>query len=68
MFVLPDVASSSIGGVELVHILFSITNFSCELIETLNMILSYKSYFDSFYDIKYISTTCMNISVYMLVC
>ena len=45
MFVLPDVSPSSITGVELIHIAFSMTNFSCELPETLNMLLSYKSYF-----------------------
>ena len=45
MFVLPDVASASIAGVELVNIVFSMTDFSCELTETLKMILSYKSYF-----------------------
>ena len=48
MFVLPDVASSSIAGVDLVHVLFSTTDFSCELTETLKMILSYKSYFAFF--------------------
>ena len=45
MLVLPDVASSSIADVKLVHIVFSITDFSCELTETLKIILSYKSYF-----------------------
>ena len=45
MFVLPDAASLSIGGVELVHIVFSSTDFSCALTETLNIILSYKLYF-----------------------
>ena len=48
MFVLPDVASSYIGAVKLVHVVFSITNFSCKLTELLNMILSYKSYFAFF--------------------
>ena len=42
MFVLPDVASASIAGVELVYIVFSMIDFSCELTETLKMILSYK--------------------------
>ena len=46
LLVLPDVASASVAGVELVHIVFfSMTDFSCELTETLKMILSYKSYF-----------------------
>ena len=44
MFVLPDVPSASIAGVELVHIVFYMTEFSCELTERLKMILSYKSY------------------------
>ena len=44
MFVLPDVASASIAGAEMV-LVFSMTEFSCELTETLKMILSYKSYF-----------------------
>ena len=45
MFVLPDVPSASIAGVELAYIVFSMTDFCCELTETLKMILSYKSYF-----------------------
>ena len=45
MFVLPDVASASTGVVELVLVVFSITIFSCELTETMNIILPYKSYF-----------------------
>ena len=67
MFVLPDVASSSIAGVGLVHIVFCITDVPCGFTATLNIILSYKSDF-AFYDIKYISVTCMNMSVYMSVC
>ena len=61
MFVLPDIASSSIAGVELGHVVFSSTNFSCELTETLNMIFL-TNHTLPFYDIKYISMTCMNIS------
>ena len=47
MFVLPDVVSASIAGVELIAILLllSVTHFSAELTETLKIILSYKSYF-----------------------
>ena len=48
MFVLPDVASSYVAGVELVHIVFCITDFSCELTETMKMIFSYKFYFAFF--------------------
>ena len=48
MFIIPDVASASIAGVELVHLAFSMIDFSCELTETLKMILTYKSYFAFF--------------------
>ena len=48
MFVLPDVASSPIAGVELVHVVFAMTDFSCQLTKTLKLILSYKSYFAFF--------------------
>ena len=43
MFVLPDVVSASISGVQLLDIVLSIIHFCTELNETLNMILSYKS-------------------------
>ena len=58
MFVLPDVASACIAGIELVHVVvsvtltvgedeantarFAVTDFSSELTETLKIILSYK--------------------------
>ena len=45
MFVLPDIASSSIAGVGLVDIVFSIKDVTCGFTATLNIILSYKFYF-----------------------
>ena len=68
MFVLPDVASSAIAGVGLVQIICCIPDFPCGFSATLNIILSYILYFVFSYDIKCISITCMNISIYMLVC
>ena len=67
MFVLPDVASACIAGVELVEVVVSMTGFSNELTETLKIILSYKSYF-SFFMTYNIYIKCIDISVYMLVC
>ena len=43
MFVLPDVVSASISGVQLQEVVLSIIHFCTELIETLNIILSYNS-------------------------
>ena len=67
MFVLPDVASTCIAGVELVQVVFSMTDFSYELTEThwiwyclTNNTLPF------LWHIIYIS--CMNIYVYMSVC
>ena len=68
MFVLPDVASSAIAGVGLVDFMFYIADVPCGFTATLNIILSYKFYFAFSYDIKCISITCMNVSIYMLVC
>ena len=51
MFVLPDVVSDSIAGVELIEVVLSVIHFSTELTETLKIILSYKSYFAFFYNI-----------------
>ena len=45
MFFLPDVASSSIAGAMLVHLVFCITDVPCGFTATLNIILSYKFYF-----------------------
>ena len=45
MFVLPDVVSASILGVQFIEVVLSVIHFCTELTETLNMILSYKSYF-----------------------
>ena len=67
MSVLPDIASTYIAGVEFVQVVFSMTDFSGELTETLKIILSYKSYF-AFFMTYNIYITCMNISLYILVC
>ena len=50
MFVLTDVVSVSIAGVELIEVVLSVTPFTTELTETLKIILSYKSYLAFFYD------------------
>ena len=60
MFVLPDVASASIVGVELTEVVLSVTHFSGELTETLKIILSYKSYF-AFFMTYHIYIECINI-------
>ena len=52
MFVLPDVASSAIAGVGLVDFIFCIADVPCGFTATLNIILSYKVYFDFSYDKK----------------
>ena len=65
MFFLPDVASSAIAGVGLVHIIFCIPDVPCGFTATLTIILSYKFYFAFSYAIKCISITCINISVYV---
>ena len=67
MFVLPDVASASIAGVELIEVVLSVTHFSSELTGTLKIILSYKSYIAPFMTYNtYIE--CIYIYSYMLVC
>ena len=38
MFVLPDVVSASIAGVELIEVVLSVTHFGTELTETLKII------------------------------
>ena len=43
MFVLTDIVSASISGVQLLEVVLSVIHFCTELTETLNMILSYKS-------------------------
>ena len=68
MFVLHDVASSALAGVGLLLIIYFIPDVPCGFTATLNIILSYKFYFAFSCDIKCISTTCINISIYMLVC
>ena len=60
MFILPDVVSASIAGVAFMEVALSLTHVSIELTETLNMILSYKSYL-AFYDIIYI----LNVLIYI---
>ena len=67
IFVLPDVASASIAGVELIEVVLSVTHFSSELTETLKIILSYKSYF-AFFMTYNIYIECINIYLHMLVC
>ena len=67
MFVLPDVVSASIAGVQLIEVVLSIKHFSGELNETLKIILSYKSYFAIFMTLD-IYIECINIYSYMLVC
>ena len=68
MLVLPDVASTTIVDVGLLLIIFFIPDVPCGFTATLNVILSYKFYFVCSYDMTCISITCMNISIYMLVC
>ena len=65
MFVLPDVGSACIAGVELIEGVLSVTHFSSEFTETLKIILSYKSYFAFFmtYNI-YI----LNVIIYIHIC
>ena len=45
MFVLPDVVSACIAGVDIIQVVLSVMDFSSELTETLKIILSYKLYF-----------------------
>ena len=68
MFVLPDVASSGVAAVWLLLIMFFISDVPCSFTATLHIILCNKFYFMFSYDIRCISLTCMDISVYMLVC
>ena len=44
MFLLPDVVSAAITGVAFIGVVLTVTSVTTELIEILNMILSYKSY------------------------
>ena len=67
MFVLPDVVSASIAGVEFIEVVLSVTHFTSELTETLKIILSYRSYF-AFFITYNIYIACINIYSYMLVC
>ena len=65
MFVLPDVASSGVAGVTLLLVMFFISDVPCVFTATLHTILSYKFYFVFSYDIRCISMTCMDISIYI---
>ena len=67
MFGLPDVVSSSISGVQFIEVVLSVIQFFTELTETLNMILSYKSYFSLFMT-YHIYTKCIHIYSYILIC
>ena len=40
MFLLPDIVSAYIAGVELIEVVLSVTHFSSELTETVKIILS----------------------------
>ena len=66
MFVLPDVASSSIAGVGLVLIIFCIADVPCGFTATLNIILSYKFYFVFFmtYNV-YLLHVCIYLYIYV---
>ena len=67
MFFLPDVISASIAGVQLIEVVLSVTHFCTKLTETLNMLLSHKSYF-AFFMTYNIYIECINIYSYIIVC
>ena len=67
MFVLPDVVSASIPGVQFIKVVLSVTHFCTELTETLHMILPYKSHF-AFFMTYHIHIECINTYSYILVC
>ena len=60
MFVLPHVVSASISGVQFIEVVLSVIHFCTELTETLNMILSYISYF-AFFMTYHIYIECIHI-------